>query len=108
MNLPPRDYTNQENIIALILDEFGMRYEQQFHIPPYILDFYIPDIKMVIEADGVYGHLQKQDIKRDTFLLDTAFVEYILHVPEVTKTKIKERIWQALNKLSEPDQSPHQ
>ena len=50
MNLPPRDYTQQEQIIARCLDEFGLRYEQQAYYHPYILDFYIGEIKMAIEA----------------------------------------------------------
>ena len=57
MNLPPRDYTDQENLIADCLSKFGMRYDQQVYYHPYIVDFYIPEIKMVVEADGVYGHL---------------------------------------------------
>ena len=56
MNLPPRDYTDQENLIADCLSKFGMRYDQQVYYHPYIVDFYIPEIKMVVEADGVYGH----------------------------------------------------
>ena len=52
MNLPPRDYTEQEQIIARCLDEFGLRYEQQAYYHPYIIDFYIPEIKMAVEADG--------------------------------------------------------
>ena len=53
MNLPPKEYTKQENIIAECLDEFGMRYSQQTSFPPYIVDFYVSEIKMVVEADGV-------------------------------------------------------
>ena len=103
MNSPPRDYTKQENTIAVVLDEFGIRYDQQVHMGPYILDFYIPDIKMCVEADGIYGHLRTREAKRDAFLLSTDLVEHVLHIPEVTKTDIKEAIWQALNKLSEPE-----
>ena len=42
MNLPPRDFTKQENIIAECLDDFGLRYEQQYDFPPYTVDIYIP------------------------------------------------------------------
>ena len=30
MNLRPKDYTAQENLIAQVLDELGLRYDQQY------------------------------------------------------------------------------
>ena len=65
MNLLHKDYTLQENIIADCLSEFGLRYEEQYNFWPYTVDFYIPEIKWILEADGKYGHLQKRDKKRD-------------------------------------------
>ena len=103
MNLLPKDYTKQENLIADCLDFFGMRYEQQCEFGPYTTDFYIPDIKMVIEADGKYGHLYKKDVKRDHVLIIDHGVEYILHVRDSTKERIKNTLWLALNKLGEPE-----
>ena len=102
MNLPPRDYTKQENIIADCLSEFGLRYEQQAEFAQYTTDFYIPELCMVIEADGKYGHLRKRDIKRDLDLSKHTEIEYILHIRDFTKEKIKESLWQGLNKL-EPE-----
>mgnify|MGYP003132535268 FL=1 len=99
MNLPPRDYTEQEQIIARCLDEFGLRYEQQAYYHPYIIDFYIPEIKMAVEADGVYGHLSKRDRKRDKDLLSLEDIEYIIHIKETTLEKIRELLWQELTKL---------
>ena len=99
MTILPKDYTAQENIIAECLSELGLRYEQQADFPPYTPDFYIPEIKMIIEADGKYGHLRKRDVKRDIFLSEDEEVLYILHVRETTKEKIKEILWQGLNKL---------
>jgi|TARA_A100001391_G_scaffold105891_1_gene70809 very-short-patch-repair endonuclease len=99
MNLPPRDYTEQEQIIARCLDEFGLRYEQQAYYHPYIIDFYIPEIKMAVEADGVYGHLSKRDRKRDKDLLSLEDIEYIIHIKETTLEKIRESLWQELTKL---------
>ena len=97
----PRDYTAQENIIAKCLSEFGIRYEQQYECYPYTVDFLIADIQMVIEADGVYGHLRKRDIKRDRELINTDGIEYVLHIQETTKEEIKKILWQGLNKLLE-------
>tara|TARA_R110000824_G_scaffold100319_2_gene238610 strand:+ start:2334 stop:2654 length:321 start_codon:yes stop_codon:yes gene_type:complete len=99
MNLPPRDYTAQENIIADCLSEFGLRYTEQYEFPPYTVDFFIPELNMIIEADGRYGHLRKRDRKRDLVLLEQTEVQYIIHIKEVTKTKIKDVVCQELNKL---------
>ena len=82
MNLPPRDYTEQELVIGKCLDEFGLRYDEQVYYHPYTVDFYIPEIKMVIEADGVYGHLSKRDAMRDEVLLLLEDIEYIIHIKE--------------------------
>ena len=54
---------------------------------------------MVIEADGQYGHLRKRDRKRDLFLLEQIEVQYIIHIKETTKAKIKDEVWQELDKL---------
>ena len=102
MQVLPKDYTPQENLIAECLSEFGLRYEQQYEFWPYTTDFYIPELKMVIEADGKYGHLRKRDIKRDTALGKHDDVVHILHVQVFTKERIKEILWQGLNKLEKP------
>ena len=94
----PKDYTQQENIIAECLSDFGLRYEQQADFYPYSPDFYIPEIKMIIEADGKYGHLRKRDIKRDIFLVEQEGVDDVLHIRDVTKLKIKDTLWQELSK----------
>ena len=101
MNLPPKDFTSQEKIIAKCLDEFGLRYNEQHYFLNYIVDFWIPEINMVVEADGVYGHLQKRDVKRDMELMQLAMVKGVLHIKETTYESIKETLWRALNKLTE-------
>ena len=52
----PRDYTKQEMVIADVLSDMGFRYDTQVHISKYIADFFIPELGMIVEADGVYGH----------------------------------------------------
>ena len=101
MNVLPKDYTKQEGIIADCLSEFGMRYAQQYSFFPYTVDFFLPEIIMVIEADGTYGHLKKRDLQRDTDLMDKYEVEHILHIEHENKDEIKETLWQGLNKLAE-------
>ena len=99
MNLPPKDYTQQEKIIALNLDTLGFRYSEQHSFFPYTVDFYIPELKMVIEADGKYGHLKKRDLKRDLSLAEYDEIDYILHITAFTHSEIEEMLWQGLNKL---------
>ena len=99
MNLPPKDYTPQESIIAHILDEFGLRYEQQYTVSKYTLDFYLPEIEMGIEADGIYGHFRKRDMKRDFEIMMYPTIKSILSIEGTIYSEIKETIWQALNKL---------
>ena len=89
MNLPPRDFTKQENLIAECLDEFGIRYEQQLEFFPYIVDFFVAELEMVIEADGIYGHLQKKDKKRDEYLLKHQNITHIVHIKEKILRKDK-------------------
>ena len=98
MNLPPRDFTKQENLIAECLDEFGIRYEQQLEFFPYTVDFFVAELEMVIEADGIYGHLQKKDKKRDEYLLKHQNITHIVHIKEKILKEIKERLWQEFNK----------
>ena len=99
MNLPPKDNTPQEKAIEKILDEFGLRYDTQYFFVQYIVDFWVPEMNMVIEADGIYGHLKKRDVKRDMELMAIPAIHNILHVKDTSYTEIKETIWQSLNKL---------
>ena len=99
MNLTPKDYTQQEKIIAENLETLGFRYAEQHSFFPYTVDFYIPELKMVIEADGKYGHLKKRDMKRDLNLSEYDEIEYILHITAFTHSEIGEMLWQGLNKL---------
>ena len=100
----PRDYTDQENIIAEYLSEWGIRYETQAPFPPYTVDFYIPELSMVIEAAGVYGQLGKRDRIRARNLIQTGDILIVLHCKETTKGKIKEFLWRELNKLAKPQE----
>ena len=82
-----RDFTVQENYIAEILTDLGLRYEQQYSIGSRTVDFYLPEMKSVIEADGVYGHLRKADRKRDSELMSLG-VNDIFHIRDSTKSTI--------------------
>ena len=95
----PRDYTKQENIIAQVLSELGLRYDTQVPINQYTADFFVPELGMIIEADGIYGHFKKRDIKRDADLMRIYGVKNILHIKENSKVGVQDTLWQALNKL---------
>ena len=95
----PRDYTKQENIIADTLSEFGLRYDQQVPIDKYTADFYVAEIGLVIEADGVYGHLRKRDAFRDSEIMRVFGIENILHIHDNTKEGVRETLCQALENL---------
>ena len=101
MNLPPKDHTPQEQAIASILDEFGLRYDAQHPFGTYTVDFWIPEINMVVEADGFYGHHKPRDVKRDMDLMGIPSIDHVLHITDVSYKDIKETLWQALNRLTE-------
>ena len=42
MNLRPKDYTKQEQLIAAELSRLGLRYDQQVEMYPYTADFFVP------------------------------------------------------------------
>ena len=96
MNLPPKDYTKQEQLIAAELSRLGLRYDQQVEVYPYTVDFFVPELGMIIEADGIYGHLQKRDTQRDANLLRTYGIDNILHIKESTKEGVKDTLCRAL------------
>ena len=89
--MKPRDFTVQENYIAEILTDLGLRYERQYSIGSRTVDFYLPEMKSVIEADGVYGHLRKADRKRDSELVSLGICD-IYHVRDLTKPNILETL----------------
>ena len=97
----PKEDTRQERLVEDCLIDLGIRYADQYEFDPYRVDFYIRDLKMVIEADGIHGHFREKDRKRDADLLERDEVEHIVHIKQTTKTKIKDAIWQALRKLDE-------
>lgn len=99
MNIPPRDFTSQEQVIGKVLSDLGLRYEEQYAVGYYTVDFYIPEISLAIEADGLYGHFRKRDLIRDTYLMHQDDVNNVLHITEVSYTKIKDEIWRALMNL---------
>ena len=96
MRVLPKDYTDQEQLIAEELSELGLRYDQQVPIQSYTVDFFVPELGLVIEADGVYGHLRKRDTYRDSELMRIYGISDILHIKESTKEGVKDTLCRAL------------
>lgn len=99
MNSLPKDYTKQENIIADCLSEFGLRYDQQYSFFPYTVDFFIPELSLVVEADGIHGHFKQNDAKRDIGLLKLEEVKHVIHIRESTMESIKQHLVTSLATL---------
>jgi len=65
------------------------------------VDFWIPELSIVIEADGQVGHLRKADAKRDAELLagqDTK-ISQVVHISATDVHVIMEELCQVLDKL---------
>lgn len=92
----PKDNTPQEKTVRQCLRELGIRFEEQVNFDNYTVDFYIPEINIVIEADGIYGHLKKGDAKRDVRLKQLGAKE-IFHLRDFTKQKIMDRLKEMFN-----------
>jgi len=99
--LLPKDYTFQEKKIASCLSNLGLRYTEQFNILKYTVDFWIPELCMVVEADGKMGHLRKADAKRDSALLagQDPEISQVIHITSTDVFAIMEELCQVLDKL---------
>ena len=80
--MPRKSHSLQENQIARVLDQGGVR------------DFIITEMDVIIEADGPFGHFAKRDALRDEYLKEAGYE--IVHVKEKTYKDIKAKIWQEL------------
>ncbi len=68
-----KNMTDSERILWVELknDKMGHRFRRQFSIGHYIVDFYCPRKKLVIELDGEIHIKQKEyDVVRDKFMKD--------------------------------------
>ena len=83
------------------MSRLGLRYTEQFNILQYTVDFWVPELSLVIEADGMMGHLRKADAKRDKALLENTDVEIteVLHITSKSTKLIMEELCLALDNL---------
>ena len=54
--------SSQEDFISYLLEELGIRFKLRTKtiIPPYELDFYLPDYNLAIECNGLFWHSEFQ------------------------------------------------
>jgi len=83
--------TDIEKIMGQILDNLGYRYYEQYELYPYIVDFYFPEFKIVVEADGDIWHSYKTDKDRDIDLIKRYGVR-ILHFSDGVIKKCSDNI----------------
>ncbi len=57
--------TSIEVAVAKTLEELAYKFIEQHKISHYICDFYLPNYKLIIEADGDYWHSFPSAIRRD-------------------------------------------
>lgn len=57
--------TAPEARVQAALDELGLAYEWQALLGPYVADFLLPDLHLVLEIDGIYWHSLPQVQIRD-------------------------------------------
>lgn len=87
--MPYKDDTPQEKLLKRVIEENGLLYEYQVHMGQYTIDFFLPELDVIIEADGVFGHLNKRDRKRDADLCDMGY-SLVWHMREQTLSGLRD------------------
>lgn len=65
--------TKAEDILwqAVRRNQLGFRFHRQYSIGGYILDFYCPKKRLIVEVDGPIHELNREyDIQRDKYFID--------------------------------------
>ena len=87
-NLRKKD-TPHELLVLEWVRSTGLGANPQEDFPPYVVDVYIPDMKLAIEIDGPL-HLRKKDKKRDQVLMDEYGVDVWRLPLKILKVSYKE------------------
>ena len=65
--------------------QLGVKFRKQHPLPPYVLDFYCPSVRLVVEVDGMAhddAKRHERDLARDRFLTERGFD--VLRLPAST------------------------
>jgi very-short-patch-repair endonuclease len=88
--------TSIELKLAELLSKIGIDYVEQFKVGKYIVDFYIPEKNILIEADGNYWHDKKEKIGkrqiRDLFLIKQGYNLYHLGQDTILSDKLENEL----------------
>ncbi len=80
-----------EKAVREAIQQIGWEFEQEKQIGRYSVDFYIPNLRLVIEADGEYWHklrrVKEQDGRKNKYLADQNIGIIRLQEEEVLKQK---------------------
>jgi len=87
--------TDIEKAMSKILTKLGYKYYEQCEFDPYIVDFYLPEFKMAIEADGSVWHNKMRDRRRDMKLITVHGIR-VLHFVDTTILKEPEKVEKAI------------
>jgi hypothetical protein len=81
--------TQPEQLMAAILEWAGVDFIGQHRIGRYVVDFYLPDTRAVIEVDGTYWHPDGPNPERDAALV-AAGASVVHHI---TDERLAARGW---------------
>ena len=87
-NLRKKD-TPHELLVLEWVRSIGLGANSQEDFPPYVVDVYIPDMRLAIEIDGPL-HFSKRDKKRDQVLMDEHGVDVWRLPLKILKASYKE------------------
>lgn len=77
----------------------GKKFRRQVSIGAYVVDFYCPEIKLIIELDGDSHFIdegQEKDIRRDAFLSGNGF-----KILRFTNTEIYDNLEQVVERITD-------
>lgn len=75
--------SSDEIIVAIVLEEYGFEYSVNYTILNYKVDFYIPELKICLEVDGItHKHSIEYDSERDIALRNALGTQWeIIRIP---------------------------
>jgi very-short-patch-repair endonuclease len=87
-----------EAAVMLALNERELPYLTHKDIEGYVADIYIPSLKLIVECDGAWFHLQRQDsdAERDAILASLGF-----QTIRLTEVEITSKDWTRLDEIIE-------
>ena len=77
----------------------GFKFRRQYSIGPYIVDFYCPEARLVIEVDGG-GHFTDEGIANDR-IRQQAIENCGIHFLRFTNTGIRDNLYEVVSRIAE-------